>query len=61
MGYYWTNEDEERAGEVIDRSGPSVLVRDLETGVEIWIDERNVDPETLYEWNRDNGQFGVGA
>jgi hypothetical protein len=60
MGYYW-NEDEEREGEIIDCNGSLVLVRDLETDQETWVDERDVDQDILDDWARSNGHFGVGA
>ena len=61
MATYTDNFGLEHEGEVIDRDGRFVLVRELETGQETWVHWSSVDSDALDQWDMDNGQFGVGA
>ena len=60
-GLYWDDYGQEREGEVIERNGNLVLMRDLDGVTESWVHWSDVDEETLNEFDLDNGQFGVGA
>ncbi len=61
IGMYWDDYDQEQEGEVIERKGNLVLMRDLDGVTESWVHWSNVDEEALSEYDHDNGQFGVGA